>query len=67
MCFPNDTDELDRIVRESAYIDSVIDALKPRSPRAGGEQIPAPSLPAAGAGYADSRPDFDRDSQSTGV
>lgn len=64
MCMPNQTDELRRIFNEADYIDRCIELLKPRSPRAGGEQIPAPSLPAAGAGDADSRLDFDRDSQT---
>ena len=67
MCVPNDPDELARIQREARYIDSIITALNPRSPRAGGEQIPAPPLPAASAGPVDSRHDFERDSQATGV
>ena len=68
MCFPNEPDELDRIQREAQYIDSIIDALNPRSPRASGAQSPAPSLPDAGSGNVDSQhSDFERDSQATGV
>lgn len=68
MCFPNQPDELARILRESAYIDRVIESLNPRSPRASGAQSPAPSLPDAGSGNVDSQhSDFERDSQATGV
>lgn len=74
-----DTDDLFLILTDADYIDRVIALLKPelhapppitvfpRSPRAGGAQSSAPSLPAAGAGHVDSRHDFDRDSQATGV
>ena len=67
MCFPNEPDELVRIQREAQYIDSIIDALNPRSPRASGAQRSAPSLPAAGAGIVDSQHFFERDVDATGV
>ena len=54
MCFPNEPDELERIMRDSRVVDWFIEELT-RSPRAGGEQSSAPSLPAAGVGYVDSR------------
>ena len=79
MCMPNEPDELRRIVEIDAYIDDVIDNLKPRSPRA--SEAPrsfAPStLPptrrqwTAGLVGGDFLPpqffDFDRDAQATGV
>lgn len=67
MCFPNDPDELRQILREADYIDRCIDLLKPRSPRVSGARSLAPSLAAAGAGYADSQQDFNRKSQAMGV
>lgn len=68
MCLPNDPDELRRIFNEADYIDRCIELLKPRGPRAmSGRRSPAPTPPDAGSGYVDSRLDFDRDSQSTGV
>ena len=67
MCFPNEPDELDRIQREAQYIDSIITALNPRSPRAKGAPSPTISLPDAGSGSVDSQQEFERDSQATGV
>ena len=67
MCMPNEPDELDRILRQAEYIDAVIAALNPRSPRASGARSLAPSLPDAGSGADSQHSDFERDSQATGV
>ena len=58
MCIPNDPNELDALYAEAARMDRVIEALFPRSPRAGARPTRTPSLPAAGAGNADIRQDI---------
>ena len=65
MCMPNESDELERIMREADVVDWFIEELT-RSPRASGARSLAPSLPDAGSG-ADSQHDFNRDAQATGV
>lgn len=65
MCMPNESDELERIMRDSKVVDWFINELT-RSPRASGARSLAPSLPDAGSG-ADSQHDFNRDAQATGV
>ena len=78
MCFPNEPDELERIMRDSRVVDWFIDEFT-RSPRAGEASCSfAPSPSATDAETVDNRVcgvdslppqlfDFDRDAQATGV
>lgn len=66
MCFPNEPDELERIMRDSRVVDWFIEELT-RSPRAITARSLAPSPPVGGTGIADRQYDFNRDSQATGV